>query len=189
MKFAAITTLSAAALALTACGKKDDAVVTDGNMGVAMTDPGNAAIATTPAPSGGQAFANAAAASDAFEIATSRLALTSATSSGVKAFAQKMIDAHTDSTAKLKTAAASASITPDSTLTAEQQAKLDGLKAMTGKAFDAAYIEGQTAGHQATLDALRAYSATGDVPALKAFATTLTPIVAAHLNMVKSMKA
>lgn len=188
MKFGTITTLSAATLALAACGKTDETTAgTTAN--TSITDTGNDMAASTPTPSGGQAFANAAAASDAFEIATSRLALTSATSSAVKSYAQKMIDAHTDSTAKLQTAAAGASITPDPTLTAEQQATLDSLKAAKGAAFDTAYIAGQTDGHQRTLDTLRAYSASGDVPTLKAFATTLTPIVAAHLNMVKSLKA
>ena len=187
MKFGTITTLSAAALALAACGKKNETTADTTNASIAGT--GNDMTATTPAASGGQGFANAMAASDAFEIATSRLALTSATSSGVKAFAQQMIDAHTDSTARLQTAAAGASITPDPTLTPEQQATLDSLKAAQGKAFDTAYIAGQAAGHQKTLDTLRAYSTTGDVPALKAFATTLTPIVAAHLNMVKSMNS
>lgn len=184
MKLAAIPTLSAAALALTACGQK--ATTTDSS-NVVTVDTSNDAVTV---PSGGQAFANNAAASDAFEIATSRLALATSTSSAVKKFAQKMIDAHTDSTGKLKTAASSASpaITPDPTLTVEQQTKLDALKATTGKAFDKAYAAAQVEGHQKTLEALRAYSSSGEVPELKAFATTLTPTVAAHLNMAKALK-
>lgn len=184
MKLVAITTLSAAALALTACGQK---ATTDSGSNVVTVDTSNDAVT---APSGGQAFANSAAASDAFEIATSRMALATSTSSTVKKFAQKMIEAHTDSTGKLKTATSRANpaITPDPTLTAEQQAKLDALKGTSGKAFDQAYAAAQVEGHQKTLEALRAYSATGDVPELKAFATTLTPIVAAHLNMAKALK-
>ncbi len=189
MKFTAMTTLSAAALALAGCGG-ERATTADTGTNVATADAGNDIAAPIAEATGGQAFANAAAASDAFEIATSRLALTNATSSGIKTFAQNMIDAHTSSTAKLKTAASSATpaITPDPTLTAEQQGKLDALKALSGKAFDEAYAAGQTEGHQKTLDTLRAYSTGGDVPELKAFATTLVPIVAAHLNMAKSLK-
>lgn len=101
-----------------------------------------------------------------------------------------MIDAHTESTVKLKAAAGSASpaIVPNAALTSEQQATLDSLKAKSGADFDAAYIAAQVDGHQKTLDALKAYSATGDVPALKTFATTLVPIVTAHLNMAKGLK-
>ena len=189
MRFAKLTALtamaSATALALAACGQKTATSDAGGN-NMVVADTGTVAPA-----SGGQAFANTAAASDAFEIATSRLALTNSSSSGIKKFAQSMIDAHTDSTAKLQTAASAASpaITPDPTLTAEQQAKLDAMKPLSGAAFDTAYAAGQTEGHQKTLDTLRAYSTSGDVPSLKSFAATLVPIVTAHLNMAKSLKA
>ena len=56
--------------------------------------------ASIPA-SGAQSFANIAAASDAFEIETSRLALANGASAAVKSYANKMIEAHTASTAKL----------------------------------------------------------------------------------------
>ncbi|MBN8808274.1 MAG: DUF4142 domain-containing protein [Sphingomonas sp.] len=186
MKVAAIT-LSAAALALAACGHKDKTTVTTDNT---TTITANDTV-VAPAPSADQAFANAAAASDAFEIATSKLALTKSSSSSIKTFAQKMIDAHTDSTAKLKAAVAglTPTITPDPTLTSDQQTKLDSLQGLNGTAFDKAYAAAQVEGHQKTLDTLRAYSSGGAVPALKVFATKLVPTVTAHLNMAKGLKA
>nr|WP_237243577.1 DUF4142 domain-containing protein [Sphingomonas sp. LK11] len=39
------------------------------------------------------------------------------------------------------------------------------------------------------MDALRGYATTGDVPALKSFASELVPTVTAHLNMAKGLKA
>ena len=149
------------------------------------------APAQTPAMSAAQSFVNTAAASDAFEIETSRLALINGASASVKSYAQKMIDAHTGSTAKLKTLTAgmNPALTPDATLNAQQQATLDQLKSLNGKAFDEAYIAAQTAGHQQTLDALKAYATTGDTPALKSFASDLIPTVTAHLNMAKGLKA
>lgn len=189
MKIKAIWMVSAAALALTACGKKED--TTASNTTVASMDSSNdvAAMATESPTSGGQSFANAAAASDTFEIETSKAALTTSKSAPVKKFAQAMIDAHTESTIKLKAAAAAAApaIMPDPALNAEQQAKLDALKAKTGADFDQAYVADQAAGHQQTLDALKAYSASGDVPSLKSFATELVPIVTGHLNMAKGL--
>ena len=62
---------AAAAMCLTACHR-------------------NAALPTTA-----QAFANAAASSDRFEIESSRMAATSAQSASVKSFARQMITAHT----------------------------------------------------------------------------------------------
>ncbi|WP_294238959.1 DUF4142 domain-containing protein [uncultured Sphingomonas sp.] len=182
---------TSALLALAGCGrseKTNEAAPTDT---VAASNDTATAAPTPAAISGSQSFANAAAASDAFEIETSKLALTNGASASVKAFARRMIEAHTGSTAKLKTAAASATpaITPDPTLNADQQQKLDQLKALNGKAFDEAYIAEQTAGHQQTLDVLKAYATTGDSAPLKSFATGLIPTVTAHLNMAKGLKA
>jgi len=193
MKIRNIALLSAATLALAACGHKTDTADVSNNTTIVDSETNDTMMAndTAPAATGGQAFANTAAASDAFEIASSRAALDTSKSAAVKKFAQKMIDAHTDSTAKLKktTAGLSPAITPDPTLTADQQTQLDALKKLSGAEFDKAYIDAQTAGHQQTLDKLKDYSANGDVPALKTFATGLVPIVAAHLNMAKGLKA
>lgn len=182
--------LSSAALALVACHKTDTTDTGTANNTAVDTGGANTMAAPAPTASAGQNFANTAAASDAFEIETSKLALANGAAPAIKAFAQKMIDAHTDSTAKLKSAAASATpgITPDATLSADQQQKLDALKAMTGQAFDQTYVADQISGHQQTLDTLRAYSTGGDVQQLKLFSTTLIPIVAAHLNMAKGLK-
>jgi putative membrane protein len=188
--------VAASALALSACGQKNDtANTTDTSMATndgAAFDAGNAGLGNTTAPaSGGQSFANTAAASDAFEIATSQLALENSSSAAVKKFANQMIAAHTASTDKLKAAVTglTPAITPVPTLNAEQQATVDSLKTKKGADFDAAYIAGQQAGHQQTLDMLKGYAATGDVPALKTFATGMVPTVAAHLNMAKGLKA
>jgi putative membrane protein len=165
------------------CHKKAETPAADTTIAASDTAPTPAAV------SAGQAFANAAAASDAFEIQTSRLAATKASSAKVKRFAEQMIKAHTDSTAKLQTAATAASpaITPDPTLTPAQQQTLDALSAKSGADFDRAYADAQRSGHQATLDALKAYAASGDVPSLKSFATSLVPTVTAHLNLAKSL--
>lgn len=190
--------LSASALALAACGQKTDTAGTGADTSMATNDTaafdaGNVGATDTnmTAPAtGGQVFANTAAASDAFEIATSKLALDNSNSASVKKFANQMIAAHTASTDKLKatTAGLTPAITPDPTLNAEQQATVDALKSKKGTDFDTAYIAGQQSGHQQTLDMLKAYGATGDVPALKTLATGLAPTVAAHLNMAKSLK-
>jgi putative membrane protein len=193
MKLKTLALVSVAALSLAACGKKADDTTAADN-GSAATAPyvnanGASDVATAPA-SGGQAFVNMAAASDAFEIETSKLAATNGASAAVKKFAAQMITAHEGSTAKLKalTATLSPALTPDPMLNAEQQQKLADLKTKQGADFDAAYAADQVAGHQQTLDTLKGYAATGDVPQLKTFASGLAPTVAAHLNMAKSLK-
>ena len=197
MRYGTIALLSATALALAGCGRKDETTTTTINSvtadtsGTIVADNGvlDNGVAVAPV-SGGQAFANTAAASDAFEIAESQLAAANAQSAAIKSFAKKMIEAHTGSTAKLKTIASglTPAITPDATLTPDQQSKLDALKSKTGADFDTAYAADQVAAHEAALDALRTYSTGGDVPELKTFATGLVPTVTAHLNMAKSLK-
>jgi len=184
MKYPLLFAASIAAMSLAGC-KKD----ADPAQDTATTGPATEVAATVAAENPGQSFANVAAASDTFEIETSKLALTKASAAKVTTFAQQMIDAHTDSTAKLQGAAAAASppITPVPTLTAAQQSKLDGLAAKSGADFDSAYAAIQVAAHQETLDALKGYAASGDVPSLNAFAKQLVPIVTAHLNMAKSL--
>jgi putative membrane protein len=173
------------ALALAACGHKDETTTTETTTNTVVAE--NMAM---PATSPSQDFVNAAASSDAYEIATSRLAATQAQSPATKKFAAEMIKAHTESTAKLKTAAAAAAtpVMPDATLTAEQQQSLDSLKLLKGADFDKAYASAQVDAHQKTLAGLKLYSTTGDVPSLKEFATKLLPTVAAHLNMANGLK-
>ncbi|MFL6729749.1 MAG: DUF4142 domain-containing protein [Sphingomicrobium sp.] len=179
-------------LAIVACGQKSETnyadANADGNVANGPVLPAN--DAQPAAPTTAQGFANAAAASDRFEIESSKLAASAGTSAAVKSFAAKMVAAHTASTAKLKstTAGLSPAITPDDTLAPDQQAKLDSLKALHGADFDAAYAAAQVEAHQKALDALNGYAASGDTPALKELASGMVPTVTAHLNMAKGLK-
>jgi putative membrane protein len=191
MKRSALLLLSATAF-LAACSHKSE-TTTDINTNVTANETDMAvANDTAPAPvvSEGQGFANGAGSSDAFEIASSKLAATNAGSAAVKKFATQMIAAHSESTADLTAIAAKLTppITSDTTLTSEQSAKLTALNAKQGAAFDAAYAEEQVAAHEKALTMLKAYAATGGVPEFKTFAAALSPKVAAHLNMAKSLK-
>jgi putative membrane protein len=184
MKYAAMIAVSAAALALASCGPKDEPVAPESP--AAEQSAGMAPAANMTA---GQSFANTAASSDAFEIETSKLAADKAASAKVKAFAQNMIKAHTESTAKLKQAAGAASppVTPVPQMTPTQQQTLTELQGKSGADFDTAYAKAQVDAHQMTLDALKAYAGSGDVPSLKSFATEMVPVVTGHLNMAKGL--
>lgn len=186
LKYAALIAVSAAALALAGCGKKEDSAAQP-TSGAEV--PGAPMVDGSVALPAGQAFANAAASSDAFEIEMSKLAAEKTGSAKVKTFAEQMIKAHTESTAKLKTAAAALNppLTPDPMATVAQREKLNTLRAQSGAEFDTAFKAAQVEAHQITLDTLKAYSATGDVASLKELATKMIPIVTAHLNMAKGL--
>lgn len=136
-----------------------------------------------------QEFVDIASASDAYEIASSRMALTKATTPQVKQFAERMVSEHTASTAKLKQAAAAAqpAALPRPMMTPEQQADIRLLTNANGQAFEKAYIEQQIGAHDKTYAALSGYAANGTAPSLKAFAGETAPVVAGHLAMLREL--
>jgi putative membrane protein len=193
-----LTSVATVALLLAACGSNEaapteTAAVDNAAAGDTMAMDTNVADTNSSAaaavPVTGQDFANTAAASDAFEIETSKLVQSKGSSADVKKFAAEMIKAHTDSTAKVKAAAAKATpaITPVPTLTAEQQSKLDALSKLSGADLDKQYAADQVAAHEKTLAAMQAYAESGDVPSLKTAAGEIAPVVQGHLDMAKAL--
>lgn len=156
------------------------------NMGAMNDMAGNTAAAV---PMSGQDFADTMAASDAYEIAGGKLAQQKATTDALKDFGKEMVEDHTKSTDKLKTAGGKASpaIAPKPAMTAAQQADLKTLQAASGAAFDTAYKQQQVRAHEQALTALRAYAGSGDVPQLRDFARDAQDMVSNHYDKIKGM--
>lgn len=185
----------APALALAACGGNETTTTNTGmadNMsgmdmsGVNVAD--NAAMADAMV-SPAQKFANDVGASDWYEIEAGKLAQEKAHDQKFKDFGKMMVEHHTASTDKLKAAGAKASpaIVPSAALNAEQEANLAALRNADGAAFDAAYKSQQIAAHEKALAGVKDYAATGEVAALKAFATDAEKVVQAHLTRIKGL--
>jgi putative membrane protein len=195
----AIATSFALALLLAGCGQKtsDTAASAGNSISNAASDTGdviaNAADdvkeAVTPTPTG-QEFVDKAAKSDAFEIASAKLAKDKAASADLKSFAAMMVEDHTGSTAKINQAASEASpaIKPDPTLTDDQNKMLADLGKLSGAAFDKEYAGQQVDAHQTALGLMTVYADKGDVPSLKAAAGEIKPKVATHLDAIKAIK-
>lgn len=182
------------AFALGACGggTTNTTTTVDNIIGTDAMAPMNDVTADNAAamlPSAGQAFADTAAASDYYEIEAGKLAQDKATSQDLKAFGEMMVSNHTDSTSKLKAAAAEAdpAITPNPVLNAEQEANLATLRQATGADFDNAYKTQQVAAHEKALAAMKDYAANGDVPTLKTFAADTSKVVQTHLDKIKGL--
>ena len=148
---------------------------------------GPAAPASTPLPVDAAGFANAVAASDLYEIESSKLAREKATSAELRSFAQMLQREHENSTAKLKSVAAAANAAPGPALDAEKQGMLDDLKGLSGSAFDRRYMAQQRTAHQKALMLLQNYQASGDSDALKTFAATAQKTVEEHLDRLNNM--
>ncbi|HVJ01601.1 MAG TPA: DUF4142 domain-containing protein [Sphingomonas sp.] len=184
----------APALALAACGGNSTTNTVTGDMtgmnmeDMNMTDEANATnMAAQVSPS--QQFVNDVAASDQYEIEAGKLAQERAQNQALKDFGKMMVDQHSQSTEKLKTAgnAANPAIIPDPVLNAEQEANLAALRNAEGAAFDAAYKTQQIAAHEKALSLVQGYAASGDVPELKAFAGEAQKMVQEHLTKIRSL--
>lgn len=189
-----------AVLALGGCGPKAEktAAVTQNSIenvadatGMAISNAAQGVKeAVTPTPSA-QDFTDKAAKSEAFEIASAKLAAGKAASPDLKSFAEMMITDHTASTAKIRKAASAAmpAIIPDVTLTDGQQRKLADLAKLSGKDFDKAYADQQIDAHKDALSLMQVYADKGDVPTLKVAAGEIAPKVQAHLDKIRAIRA
>ena len=181
-------------LALAACGKKQDETTTVTTNDSSMTtDNGVMAndmnATSTAAAMPAQGFTDTVAGSDMFEIQSGKLAETMGSTPAIKDFGKMLVTDHTKSSDMLKAAAKKTSpvVALPMILPADLKAKLDALKAAKGADFDKLFVTQQTDGHKTALDALKAYSAGGDQPSLKEFATTVIPTVQGHLTKLEAM--
>lgn len=179
--------------ALAACGQADrnESSATDLNA-VATNDTGTmdnmATTDTALAPVTAAEFAAAAAASDLFEIESSRMAQSQAASAEVKDFAAMLVQDHSKSTAELKTIASKDNITlSPPTLRPDMQSKIDALKSAKGEAFDTLYLSQQVPAHEEALKLHQGYAASGDNASLKAFASKTSTVVSKHLDEARAM--
>jgi putative membrane protein len=181
-------------LALAACGKKHDETTTvttndtsitaDNNL--AATD-GNATATAAAMPA--QKFTDTVVGSDMFEIQSGKLAETMGSTPAIKDFGKMLVADHSKSSDALKAAAKKTSpvVALPMVLPTDLEAKLDALKAAKGADFDKLFVEQQTDGHKAALDALKTYAAGGDQTSLKEWATSVIPTVEGHLTKLEAM--
>lgn len=192
MRNSTLIAAAAMALAAAACGKKDAAtdVAINDSATVNEASLNNAMNGTAAAPMGDADFANAVAAGGHYEIDSSALAATQASSAGVKSMASMIAADHKKAGADLKTAASAAPspFTPADGLTTKQKADLAALKAAKGAEFDKLYVAQQIAAHQEALSALQAYAAGGATPSLKSFASATATAVQGHLDKLNALK-
>jgi putative membrane protein len=133
-------------------------------------------------------FLTKAAQSDMSEIKTSQLALKSSQNPQLQ-FAREMIQAHTESSSKLKPIATRLGLELPKSLGTENQALVNQLKTLSGTSFDRAYRKGQTNGHTKTQAVFETELQQGMNTQLKAFANEILPMVSMHLQMAKSLTA
>lgn len=134
-------------------------------------------------------YVRMAAASDMFEIESSRMAVSMSQNANVRQFAQMLITHHTQTSQQLMAAArASGMSPPPPMLMPMQQRMLDQLRRANGRAFDRVYMTQQVPAHEMALALHSNYARSGDTPALRGTASAAVPIVQQHLTEARRMR-
>lgn len=122
------------------------------------------------------------------EIEGSQLALEKSEDPEVRAFAEHMIKDHSQMAKEGSTFATKKGLTPPDGPSAMQVTEITALKALTGGAFDAMYINRiGVASHEATVEMFEEASKNAQDPEVKAMATKTLPKLRDHLEKARAI--
>ena len=153
-----------------------------------------------PTPEAAPGYVAMAASSDLYEISSSRMALQRARDPRHRQFAQMMIRDHTNTTARLASAARSLGLVPPPTMLPLHAQMINQLAAsrnfdatyhqqqLTATAdFDATYRRLQIAVHEEALRLHSNYAQRGASPTMRPVAANAVPIIRRHLRLLRLM--
>ena len=135
-----------------------------------------------------QDFMLAAAQGGMTEVKLGDLAAQNGTRADVKEFGRMMVKDHSAINADLKVLATQKGVTLPDSLDAKHQQMVDKLAALSGSAFDDAYIAAMVKGHKMDAKAFKAESAATTDADLKIFVDKSLPVVQRHLEHIQAMK-
>jgi len=132
-------------------------------------------------------FVTEAAASDMFEIESSKLAATK-TEGDIRSFANQMVTDHTKTTTQLKPLAQQSHVTMPTKMSAAQRGMLDKLRKLNGRDFANQYMDDQVSAHKDAVSLFQRYSSGGDNTQLKSWAGQTVPALQHHLDMAQGLQ-
>lgn len=190
-----LAALSAAALAVVACGKKDDTAADTTAASGMMAD--TSAMAASSTNTGGTwSDANIFALLDEVNAADSSagaIAATKGTAASVRAFGKEMMRDHHTMRAQGAALAKKLNITPEAPTSDPvgpmAQTETNTLNSTAkGKDFDKAYVDAEVGGHKAVLDIATKSAAQTQNTELKNMIQKAAPLVQAHLDKVEAIQ-
>lgn len=140
-----------------------------------------------PQPMEDKIFVRAASEGGVAEVEFGKLALAKSNDSGVKEFAQRMVDDHTLMNTKMEPIARSMGVTSPKHLNKADQAEYDKLNGLAGADFDKEYITFMLKDHRKDLHEFRRAAATAGQQDLKDAAENGTKVIWEHLKMVEKL--
>jgi putative membrane protein len=135
-----------------------------------------------------RAFIDAAAIGGMAEVELGQLAEQKGQNEAVRGFARRMID-HGKTNERLAGLAKEDGIAIPDKLDQEHKAVRDRLEMANGAEFDLAYVDGQVADHQKTVQLLEYEIGSGQDAELKSFASDTLPVVLEHLRAAQEIQA
>jgi putative membrane protein len=192
-----LAALSAAALALVACGKKDNATAdTTAVSTTTDTSAMSASTTSTTSTSGTWSDANIVALLDEANAADSTagaVAVTKGTAAAVRTFARDMMRDHHTLRVQGAALAKKLNVTPaapgDDPVPAMAQSETNTLTSTAkGKDFDKAYIDAEVNAHKAVLDLATKAAGQTQTTELKNLIQKAAPLIQAHLTKAESIQ-
>ena len=137
---------------------------------------------------GDAGFAAKAAQGGVAEVQLGKLAAEKASSPAVKAFGQQMVDDHSKANDELKSVAEKENMTLPVSPNAKQQAMYTKLQALSGTAFDRAYVSSMVKDHEEDVKEFQKEAKNGKNSGIKSFAAQTLPTLQGHLDKIKSIR-
>ncbi|HEX5865657.1 MAG TPA: DUF4142 domain-containing protein [Casimicrobiaceae bacterium] len=189
-----VTMLAIAAVALTACAKKENA---GADSTAASSTVSADTSAMTPPPAATWSDANIVALLDEANAADSTagaVAATKGTAAAVRDFGKRMARDHHQLRAQGAALAKKLNVTPaapsDDPLPAVAQKEMSTLNSTAkGKDFDKAYIDSEVDVHKAVLDLATKAAGITQTAELKALIQKAAPVIQAHLTLAESIQS
>jgi putative membrane protein len=190
-----LVALSAAALAVVACAKKDDTTADTTTVSGTMADT-SAMAASSTNTAGTWSDANIVALLDEANAADSSagaIAATKGTAAAVRSFAKDMMRDHHTLRAQGAALAKKLNVTPaapsDDPVTSMAQNETNTLNSTAkGKDFDKAYIDAEVDAHKAVLDLATKAAGQTQTTELKNLIQKAAPLIQAHLTKAESIQ-
>jgi putative membrane protein len=154
--------------------------------------PTNPAMQNQPIPTmsvvNDQDFLKDAAEGGLAEIKLGQLAEDKGSSDVVKSFGKRMVEDHSKANDQLNDVALHEKVKLPTELSKKNQKAYDRLSELSGDAFDRAYARAMVRDHQNDMDAFRQEAGSGQVEAIKSFASQTLPTLQEHLKMAREME-
>jgi putative membrane protein len=130
-------------------------------------------------------FAMTAAMGGMAEVEMGRLAAQKGASDEVRQFGQRMVDDHTKANEQLMQIMSSKGMTAMTALDAKHQMEMQKMSALSGDAFDRAYVKMMVKDHKKDVAEFQKESMRGADADIKSFATATLPTLQEHLQMIQ----